>query len=83
MTYIPTAPVIAAQPQSRSVSLGQSAIFSVSASGDSLSYQWHKNGGPIGGATGPSLTIGSVQPADAGSCQVKVSNPGGRCGAAL
>jgi hypothetical protein len=70
---------ISAQPASRTVQLGDSATFSVSASGTRpLSYQWRKNGTPIEGATAPDLTIGSVGTADVGSYDVMVA---GACGA--
>jgi RHS repeat-associated protein len=50
-------PGILSQPLSQSVLAGQSATFSVGASGPgSLSYQWMRNGVPIDGATGTSYT---------------------------
>ena len=49
-----TAPTISAQPASKTVTAGQTATFSVTASGTApLSYQWAKNGAAISGATGP------------------------------
>jgi len=53
---------------------GQSATFSVSASGSGLSYQWRKNGVPIGGATASSYTIASVAGGDAATYSCVVSN---------
>src|SRR5436305_6982165 len=45
-------PSIAAQPISQDVSVGQSATFTVAATGTSpFSYQWTKNGNTIGGGT--------------------------------
>ena len=41
-----------------------------------LTYQWRKNGVALPGATGTSLTIGSLQPLDAGDYDVVVSGFG-------
>jgi len=47
-----TSPAISTQPVSQTVIAGQTATFSVAASGTApLSYQWSKNGIAIGGAT--------------------------------
>jgi hypothetical protein len=52
-----SAPTISVQPISQSVSVGQTAIFSVTAAGSgTLTYQWQKNGTAIGAATGSSYT---------------------------
>jgi DNA-binding beta-propeller fold protein YncE len=67
-------PTILSQPASQSVLAGTPASIVVSASGDSLSYQWLLDGGPLAGATGPSLAFASTQPADAGSYSVTLSN---------
>ncbi len=54
------APGIAAHPASVTVSVGQSATFSVSASGSApLSYQWQRNGENISGANGASYKVSS------------------------
>src|SRR5205814_1075661 len=46
------APTITTQPASQTVTAGQTAAFTVTATGTSpLSYQWQKNGTAIGGAT--------------------------------
>ena len=73
------APSITAQPANQTVSVGQSASFSVTATGASpLSYQWQKNGSNIGGATSATYTTPPVTPADNGShFQVVVSNSAG------
>jgi hypothetical protein len=76
-TFTPRPPAITAQPQSRTVPIGSSATFGVSASGESLSYQWQRNGVSIGGANAPNYTIFNVQPGDAGSFRCVVSNGGG------
>jgi len=74
---VATPPVITVQPVSISRSLGQSATFSVTATGTTPAYQWHKNSNVISGATSSSYTIPSVQLSDGGAYQVKVSNAAG------
>jgi hypothetical protein len=72
---VQNAPVITAQPQSLTAQPGNSATFSVTASGQPpLSYQWRFNGGDIAGANSSSYTINSVQNSDAGNYDVVVSN---------
>jgi Concanavalin A-like lectin/glucanases superfamily/Immunoglobulin domain/Lectin C-type domain/Chitobiase/beta-hexosaminidase C-terminal domain len=70
-----TAPLIAAQPQSRTAIAGDTVPFSVTATGTPpLSYQWRFNGNDIASATNSSLTLTNVQPSSAGSYSVRVSN---------
>jgi hypothetical protein len=70
---------ITTHPASQTACVGNSATFSVIATGASLTYQWRKNGTPIPGATDKSFTINSVTANDAGSYDVVVggltSNP--------
>jgi uncharacterized protein (DUF1800 family) len=61
-------------PQSQSVSAGTAATFNVTATGSALSYQWQKNGAAIAGATSATLTVGNVQPQDAGIYTVVVTS---------
>jgi hypothetical protein len=71
-------PSITLQPQSQVVNAGKSVTFSVNASGTTpLSYQWYRNGSPLGGATGVSYTIGSSQPSNAGDYMMTVANIAG------
>ena len=71
-------PAITDQPDNVTVSQGQPATFSVSATGTApLSYQWRKNNVNIAGATSATLTITSAQSSDAGNYQVVVSNAAG------
>lgn len=71
-------PAITDQPDNLTVSQGQPATFSVSATGTApLSYQWRKNNVNIAGATSATFTIPSAQPSDAGNYQVVVSNTAG------
>src|SRR5712672_889958 len=70
------APSIATQPASQTVTVGQTANFSVAASGTGpLSYQWMKNGAAVTGATSPNYTTPATTSADSGEqFSVKVSN---------
>ena len=72
------APTIITQPQSQTVTVGDTVIFSVAATGTpSPAYQWQKNGVNISGATASSYTITDVQASDAGNYDVIVSNASG------
>jgi hypothetical protein len=75
-----TAPAITSQPAGRTVIAGQTASFSVVASGAApLSYQWLKNGTAISGATSSSYTTPTTTSADNGSLfTVAVSNTLGK-----
>ena len=71
-------PVIAAQPQSLTVLMGGTAIFSVAVNNSpGLGYQWFKDGVAIEGAMGSSLTILNALASDIGSYMVLVSNGAG------
>lgn len=74
-----TAPMITTHPQSTNVILGETATFSVIASGDpELRYQWKKNGTEISGATSASHTTAATAKADNGAIfTVRVANEGG------
>jgi hypothetical protein len=74
-----TAPAITSQPVSRSVTAGQTATFSVGATGTApISYRWRKNGANISGATAASYTTPATSSADNGAqFTVVVSNPAG------
>jgi hypothetical protein len=73
------APSVTAQPTDQTVVQGQSATFSVSASGTApLSYQWMKNGTTIRGATASSYTTPATTASDQGNqFSVAVSNSAG------
>jgi hypothetical protein len=71
---VDTTPTITAQPQSQTVCAGNTVIFSVTATGGNLSYQWSLNGQYISGATSSSYTIYNVEPAAAGTYTVQVTN---------
>jgi hypothetical protein len=70
-----TAPMITQQPTNRTVSVGGTAAFSVSATGTQpLSYRWSGPSGVISNATSSLLILSNVQPANAGNYHVLVSN---------
>lgn len=71
-----SAPSITQHPANVTVSTGQSAAFSVSASGvQPLRYQWLRNGVVIPGATARTYSISSTTSADSGArFSVTVSN---------
>jgi hypothetical protein len=59
---------ITTQPTSQSVISGQTATFSVGATGSgTLTYQWQKNGASIGGATAASYTTPATMTSDSGA----------------
>ncbi|RRJ98040.1 hypothetical protein Ga0100231_006415 [Opitutaceae bacterium TAV4] len=67
--------VITAQPQSRSVWVGDSVTFTVSAIGKGkLAYQWLFNGKEIKGASGSSYTIAKIAAKNAGRYTVQVGD---------
>ncbi|MBZ5676447.1 MAG: hypothetical protein LAP61_19595 [Acidobacteriia bacterium] len=80
----PPAPVVTQDPISATVTAGQTAIFSVNATGTGLSYQWQSQapGGSsfanIAGATQASYTTPTTQVADSGTqFRCVVTNGGG------
>jgi hypothetical protein len=73
VSTIIAAPAIATQPVAMSVTAGQAATFTVSATGGGiLAYQWRKDGIAIAGATTATYTT-----LDAGSYDVVVTNSAG------
>lgn len=75
----PTAPAITLQPSNQSVVVGQTATFTITATGNpSPTYQWQKNGIPISGATAASYTTPPTTLADNGATfRCVVSNSAG------
>lgn len=75
----PSALTITAQPASQAVLAGQTATFTVAASGTgTLSYQWTRNGVAIAGATGATYTTPPTTAADNGAAfTVTVADPYG------
>lgn len=86
-TAVTAPPTITSQPVPVTVPNGGSCLFSVSAMGFGVGYQWHRNGtnllngGNISGATGSTLILSPVSAADAVSgangYYVTVSGTGG------
>ena len=65
-----SAPLITGQPEDQRVSIGsiiEPAFFNVTVAGDSLVYQWYKDGTEISGATADSYTYRTSLPADDGA----------------
>src|SRR5438445_6515942 len=67
-------PFIVFQPMDRSVAVGGNAVFSVSATGGSLAYQWHFNTVDILGSTNATLALSNVQANQAGDYSVTLTN---------
>ncbi len=75
----PVAPSITSQPASLTITAGETATFSVTATGTApLSYQWNHNGTAITGATSPTYTT-PVETTSSNGAQfsVVVSNSAG------
>ncbi len=71
-------PTIITAPASATVTQGNSAAFTVIASGTApLTYQWLKNGVNISGATSATLTFASAATTDAANYSVTVANAAG------
>src|SRR5437899_13052948 len=65
---LPSAPRIVVPPASQTVTSGQTASFSVTATGAApLSYQWNKNGAEISGATSATYTTPPTTSSDNGA----------------
>jgi hypothetical protein len=75
----PVAPTITTQPGNQTVTAGQTASFSVAATGTApLSYQWNRSGTAISGATSSTYTTPATTSSDNGAqFTVLVSNTTG------
>lgn len=72
------APTLVASPADNTSDEGSDATFTVVASGSELTYQWHRDGVAISGATGATYTLSPVAWSDLGaSFHAVVSNPAG------
>ena len=78
-TSAPVAPTISSQPASTKVTAGQTATFSIAATGTApMTYQWKKNGAAISGATSPTYTTpGETTTDNNAQFTVAVSNSAG------
>ena len=70
------APMIATQPQSQNIVIGNDITLQVAAAGNpnQLTYQWTKDNVAINGATQASFTINNAQAGDAGIYRVEITN---------
>ncbi|ROL62000.1 choice-of-anchor D domain-containing protein [Bacteroidetes/Chlorobi group bacterium ChocPot_Mid] len=66
-------PGISTHPSSQTKCPGENVTFTVTASGDNISYQWRKNGNDISGANTNTLTLNAISQSDAGNYSVLVS----------
>jgi hypothetical protein len=73
----PPSPIISTHPSSLTTLQGNSATFEVQASGESISYQWYKNGLEIIGAKNNILTIQKVSMEDAADYTVVIKSTNG------
>ncbi len=77
---VPAGPTIIGHPASTTAAVGGTASFSVTATGDGLSFRWRKggnelsDGGPISGALTATLSINPVALGDAGDYDCVVTN---------
>jgi hypothetical protein len=75
MLIVGLAPTIVSQPTDQTVAGGDTAVFSVTASGTPpLGYQWRYNGVNLAGATNNSLILTNVQFSQNGNYTVLISN---------
>jgi hypothetical protein len=70
-------PRISEMPQSQTVTEGNDVIFTVTATGDGLYYQWRKDGTDIKDSTNNTLTLHSVSKQDSGTYVCMIRN---KCG---
>jgi hypothetical protein len=71
-------PAITSQPKSQDAKIGESVVFNVIANGTPpFSYQWHKNGNAIPGATQSSYSLSNLRKSHFADYSVVVSNSGG------
>ena len=69
------APKVSVQPKNQNAAVGDSATFSVTATGaEPLKYQWRFNGTNLGGLTASSFTLFNVQTSQAGNYSVVITN---------
>jgi hypothetical protein len=71
-------PLILVQPQPVTANVGTNTTFNVSAVGSgTLTYQWRRDGSPLGSATNASVTFTNVSFSDAGAYSVVVTSYSG------
>ena len=67
LTSTVVAPAITTQPAAQTIAEGQTATFSVTATGTAPGYQWKKNGTDIPGATSSTYTTSAASNGDIGA----------------
>jgi len=70
-------PIITGHPANTTVVAGNSASFTVAATGSGLTFQWFFNGSSIPGANGATLNLANVQLSQAGTYNVVALSGGG------
>jgi hypothetical protein len=70
----PAPPAITQEPVDTTVLAGQTATFSVTATGGGLGYQWSFSNNPLSGASNATLALTNVTALNAGSYAVIVTN---------
>ncbi len=73
----PIPPTIVTPPGNQTVTVGNDATLQVSATGNSLTYQWRRNGQDISGATDSTLYLQSVEDGNAGTYTVCITGSSG------
>jgi glucose/arabinose dehydrogenase len=73
----PTPTAIVTQPAGATAQIGQPATFHVEAIGDTLAFQWQRDGVDIPGATSDTYTIPAVTPDDHGAAFRVIVNGAG------
>jgi hypothetical protein len=75
LTVIGMPPTVVVPPLDQTAGIGASADFTVSAAGSRpLMYQWSFDGRPISGASSSDLYLANLQPLEAGTYAVTVTN---------
>ena len=75
---VAVSPAVTVQPTNVTASVGNSAIFSVTATGSTpLAYQWVKDGLSVSDATNATLTLNTLQTNQAGGYSVVITNAAG------
>lgn len=70
-------PAVTAHPQNSTDCVGGTANYSVTATGDGLTYQWQKDNVDLPGETNATLTLSGLVPSDAGDYRCVIT---GTCG---
>ena len=79
VTVASAAPIITGQPLGASVAAGQTVALSVAATGEGLTYSWHRSSisATLAGGTGPTLILPNVTAANADTYFCFVNNAAG------